>query len=83
MTGGQTQLFGPGHDAAAGSDVNMGERLEHLVLAADRPPLVVIRATMEETAAHERMLDLLDQRAERGSLWRREAAGATFGMVPA
>jgi DNA polymerase-3 subunit epsilon len=83
MTGGQTQLFDAGHDAAAGSDATMGERLEHLVLAADRPPLVVIRATMEEAAAHEHMLDLLDQRAGGGSLWRREVAGAGYGMVPA
>ena len=71
MTGGQTQLFGSIHDVG---EEGVAERLEHLVLAADRPPLVVIRATPEEAAAHERMLDLLDERASGGSLWRRAAA---------
>ena len=72
MTGGQTLLFGAGQDGR--SERGAGEDLEHLVLAKDRPPLVVLRATPEETAAHERMLDLLDERAEEGSLWRRVAA---------
>jgi DNA polymerase-3 subunit epsilon len=72
MTGGQTQLFGGGQDGRG--QENMEARLEHLVLAADRPALAVIRATPEEVAAHERMLDLLDERAEDGSLWRRAAA---------
>lgn len=73
MTGGQTLLFGNGTEAGA-DEPGAGERLPHLVLAADRPALVVIRATPEEAAAHERMLDLLDQRAAGGSLWRRSAA---------
>jgi hypothetical protein len=32
----------------------------------------VIRATVDELEAHERLLDLLDKRARGGSLWRRE-----------
>jgi DNA polymerase III subunit epsilon len=76
MTGGQTQLFSGIHDGAGlmgGNGQGIGERIEHLVLASDRPALVVIRATTEELAAHERMLDLLERRSESGSLWRRAA----------
>lgn len=72
MTGGQTQLFGAGFDAD-GREESLGDGSRHLVLASDRPALVVIRATPEEKLAHERMLDLLDQRAAGGSLWRRMA----------
>lgn len=69
MTGGQTLLFGGSQDGR-GVEEGAGDHLEHLVLAADRPPLRVIRASAEETEAHERMLDLLEDRAG-ASLWRR------------
>lgn len=71
MTGGQTLLFGSGQDEAAeGGDSWVGPRR----LAADRPSLVVIRASEAELAAHQRMLDLIDERAGAGSLWRRAEA---------
>lgn len=68
MTGGQTQLFGTTQD---GSGQSHGDWAGRLTLPSDRPPLRVIRASAEELAAHERMLDLLDAEASGGSLWRR------------
>lgn len=69
MTGGQTHLFGGTQDGR--SDDSDGEWLAELALPADRPPLKVVRATPQECAEHERMLDLLDERAAAGSVWRR------------
>ncbi len=67
MTGGQTQLFGT---AQEGSDRSDSEgRPVQARLAADRPPLKVIRASEDEAAAHEAMLDMLDG-SSGGSLWR-------------
>lgn len=74
MTGGQTHLFGVSQDG--GNEDAGAEWLEQLALPADRPPLLVVQATSEECAAHEQMLDLLDQRAADGSLWRRQVQGA-------
>ncbi len=69
MTGGQTQLFGTSQD---GSGLQTHGSWTHtLALPAEWPPLRVIRASAEELAAHERMLDLLDAEADGGSLWRR------------
>lgn len=80
MTGGQTQLFGAGSDAGGAESDGAWSRT--LALPADRPPLRVIRATPEEVAAHEAMLDLLDGRAEQGgSLWRQRAAEAVEGEL--
>jgi len=70
MTGGQTQLFGAATDARE-QDGDQ-QRLVHATLAADRPKLRVVRASVEESAAHEAMLDLLDRRSG-GSLWREAA----------
>jgi DNA polymerase III subunit epsilon len=67
MTGGQTQLFGGAQLSGQMAAADAVRR----TLAADRPPLPVIRATEEESAAHARFLDLLDARAPGGSLWRR------------
>jgi DNA polymerase-3 subunit epsilon len=36
--------------------------------------LIVVRASPEEAAAHERYLDALDKEAKAGALWRRLAA---------
>ena len=47
--------------AAAGVDVSM---------------LIVLRASPEEAAAHERYLDAMEREAKAGSLWRRLAAQA-------
>ena len=66
MTGGQASLFAsdaPGADAAA----------EEFQLPADRPALVIVRATEAERAAHEARLDSLDEQCEGGSVWRRLA----------
>ena len=68
MTGGQTMLFGAGQDSSPGAERDEDAAVE---IAADRPPLAVISASQEELLAHEQMLDLLDSRAEQGSVWRR------------
>lgn len=69
MTGGQTLLFGSGQ-GSNGAERSDGVKLP--TLAADRPPLPVIFASDAECADHERLLDLLDGRADGGSLWRRD-----------
>jgi len=78
MTGGQTQLFGAASD---GREQDGGqERVVHATLSSDRPPLLVVRASDDECAAHEAMLDLLDQRSG-GSLWRRSPEPAVEAAV--
>jgi DNA polymerase-3 subunit epsilon len=67
MTGGQTALFAGENDDGNGSSAED----EQMRLDADRPALKVITATLEEASAHEAWLDLLDQKAEQGSVWRR------------
>ena len=42
----------------------------------DVAALIVLRASAEELAAHERYLDALDKEAKAGALWRRLAATA-------
>ncbi|MFU8814824.1 MAG: DNA polymerase III subunit epsilon [Pseudomonadales bacterium] len=74
MTGGQTLLFGAGQ--SGNNTGQSSDRPSAPTLAADRPPLLVIPASEAECAAHERMLDLLDSRAEGGSLWRRDPSTA-------
>jgi DNA polymerase III subunit epsilon len=74
MTGGQTSLFGATQSAANQSRLIDGAG--PAMLAADRPPLPVLRANAEECEAHDRMLDLLDARAAGGSLWRRDTRTA-------
>lgn len=69
MTGGQTLLFGADSEQDSGQN---GGALRTRAVPVDRPPLRVIRATLDELEAHERLLDLLDKRARGGSLWRRE-----------
>ncbi len=67
MTGGQTMLF-----AADSAEGNNEARLEQRAeLAADRPPLKIIRADDDELEAHEAWLKELDEASEGGSLWRR------------
>ena len=67
MTGGQAQMFGAASDQDA---------LETRELTASIPPintekLRVIRARPEEIAAHQEMLDLLDNHSDGETLWRR------------
>jgi DNA polymerase-3 subunit epsilon len=68
MTGGQTLLFSGGQSS---SGQGRAEEVAPVTLPADRPPLPVIRASAAERAAHETMLDVVDARADDGSLWRR------------
>ncbi len=70
MTGGQTALFAGDND-----DGNAAEAETAVTLDADRPPLAILRASDEELAAHEAWLDLLDDKAADGSIWRRQAQG--------
>jgi DNA polymerase-3 subunit epsilon len=67
MTGGQTALFAVDGDQAS----DAGNDFEGPLLPGDRPPLKVVAASVDELTAHEAWLDLLDARAEAGSLWRR------------
>ena len=67
MTGGQTTL--QLSDAGAGSDgQSVGELLRRL--PADRAPLPVIRATVEEMAAHEAQLEAIARDSGGRVLWR-------------
>jgi DNA polymerase III subunit epsilon len=68
MTGGQTSLFGGGQNEATDGG---GSEAMLLRVAADRPALPVIRASVDELAEHERLLDLVDARSINGSVWRR------------
>ena len=59
-----------------GQDSLMME-LEDIVAGAagtarlDTSKLVVLRATAEETAAHEKLLDRMEKEAKKGIVWRR------------
>jgi DNA polymerase-3 subunit epsilon len=64
MTGGQVALS---LDAKVVSDEVKPE--PGLSLSRDRPPLVVIRPTIEERAAHRRYLEILDKNNGDACLW--------------
>ncbi|MGA1675776.1 MAG: DNA polymerase III subunit epsilon [Pseudomonadales bacterium] len=68
MTGGQTALF----DAVTAQETNEA-RIEQMprLRNANRIALKVIRASAGDGERHERMLDLIDQQARGGSVWRR------------
>lgn len=66
MTRGQESLVMDLETPAAG---------EASAARVDASRLLVLRASAEELAAHERYLDGLDQQARGGSLWRRLDAG--------
>jgi DNA polymerase-3 subunit epsilon len=68
MTGGQTALFGNDQDQG---DAGPAIAASTGTLRADRPRLRVVRATIDELAAHEARLDDLDRRCRAGSVWRR------------
>ena len=65
MTGGQGSLFA-GDDPAAG-EADGGAIFR---LPADKPPLLVVRATPAERAAHEAKLDALEASSATGCVWR-------------
>lgn len=66
MTGGQVVLSLE-TEAAAPTQV----RTQILERRGDRPPLLVIRATPEECAAHVRYLELLDKNSGGSCIWKR------------
>ncbi|MCZ6616635.1 MAG: DNA polymerase III subunit epsilon [Gammaproteobacteria bacterium] len=68
MTGGQTTLFDTTQDAFL---TPSEDRMYSPDISADRRPLKVLSASAEELAAHDAMIDFLDQQNPRGSLWRR------------
>jgi len=74
MTGGQTALF------AGEGDNDDRRRAEDAALQidADRSPLKVVTASIEEASAHEAWLELLDGRSSDGAVWRRleQASGS-------
>ena len=67
MTGGQTDLMLGDDDSGNADDVE----LDLSGLQVDTSNLTVIRASAEETQAHEAYLDLLDKKCENGAVWRR------------
>jgi DNA polymerase-3 subunit epsilon len=67
MTGGQTSLSLDQGVEGAG-DVHM-ESVRRL--SSDRPALAVIRASVDELAAHEARLQAIDQASGEGCLWLR------------
>ena len=68
MTGGQTALFATVQDSMLASSE---DQISSTRLAADRPPLKVLVPSAQEIAAHNAMIDFLDQQNSKGSLWRR------------
>ncbi len=68
MTGGQVTL-GLSSQSRGSGNRDQGIRR----LSAERPPLRVIRASEEESAAHEARLDAIDEACDGQSLWRRQA----------
>ncbi len=73
MTGGQTALLLDDHgtDQQGGTGASGPTRL-----AADRPPLPVVRATEEERRAHLAYLDLIEKSSGGPCLWRQLEGGA-------
>jgi DNA polymerase-3 subunit epsilon len=66
MTGGQTSLsLGGAHEGGTAA----GRAAKRRLLAADRPPLRVIRADGQERAAHRQRLQTIAKAAGRPSLW--------------
>jgi DNA polymerase-3 subunit epsilon len=65
MTGGQTSLFGQSSNPAS-AETDDADQLPPLT--RDLESVIVVRATVEELVAHERLLDLLDERG--GAAWR-------------
>ena len=67
MTGGQAQMFAAATDQQATEAAASTESTAPINAAQ----LQVIRARPEEVAAHQEMLDLLDQHSDGQTLWRR------------
>ena len=67
MTGGQAQMFG----AASGQETHKTTESVASIAPINTEQLQVVRARPEEVAAHQEMLDLLDQHSDGKTLWRR------------
>lgn len=67
MTGGQTALALAGAENSSGQQVDLSIRR----LAAGRPPLPVVAATLAELEAHEQRLAEIDKASGGQTLWRR------------
>lgn len=65
MTGGQTSLLLGQQHGEEGGGVEAIRRLDH-----NRPPLKVVRATVDELAAHDHQLELLDKASGGPCVWR-------------
>jgi DNA polymerase-3 subunit epsilon len=71
MTGGQTALFQePGESPGTAAQQQAVARSDIRRLAADRPPLAVIRANDEEAAAHAQMLAEIDKKSGGKCVWK-------------
>lgn len=68
MTGGQVTLLLGGEDEESGG---AGGRYAPRPVSAERPGLRVVRASEQETEAHEAWLDRLDKAAGGQCVWRR------------
>ena len=66
MTGGQAQMFA----APADQDTQQARKSTETTAQINATQLKVIRARPEELAAHQEILDLLDQRSDGKTLWR-------------
>ena len=67
MTGGQAQMFSSGVDQEQKSQSESNQQSIHL----ETEKLRVVQARPEELAAHEAMLELMDQHSDGQTLWRR------------
>ena len=67
MTGGQAQMFSSGADQEQKSQSESNQQSVHL----ETEKLRVVQARPEELAAHEVMLELMDQHSDGQTLWRR------------
>ena len=63
MTGGQTSLSLGGQSSSQAAE-------EIRRLSANRPPLVVVRATAEELEAHQQRLDAIDKKSDGNCVWK-------------
>ncbi len=68
MTGGQTALFGGDADSGGNGSVEADRPL-----SAERAPLKVVLASLDEAAAHEAYLEMLEQQSGV-AVWRQQPA---------
>ena len=69
LTGGQVTL-------GLGDETRTADGTAGIIkLDGNRPGLRVIKASVEEVAAHEERLDLLEKKSGKGAVWRRRQGG--------